>query len=243
MNKYKILEGQYIEVCGKKLYRIQALKDFKGVKSGDIGGYIEKESNLSQSGNAWVSGNARVYGDARVSDDALVSDNAWVSDDALVSGNAWVYGDARVSGNALVSGNAWVSGNARVYGDARVSDDALVSGNAWVSGNAKVSGDSEVYGNARVYGTRHYLNLGPIGSRDRYTTIYRNRSKKAIVVCGCFLGSLDEFERAVHEKHAGTTHEAEYMALIQLARLREKEWMEEESLQEEVRDDGTHIEP
>ena len=66
MNKYKILEGQYIEVCGKKLYRIQALKDFKGVKSGDIGGYIEKESNLSQSGNAWVSGNALVYGNARV---------------------------------------------------------------------------------------------------------------------------------------------------------------------------------
>lgn len=36
MNKYKILEGQYIEVCGKKLYRIQALKDFNGVKSGDM---------------------------------------------------------------------------------------------------------------------------------------------------------------------------------------------------------------
>lgn len=29
------------------------------------------------------------------------------------------------------------------------------------------------------------------------------------------------------------------MMLIQLAQLREKEWMEEESLQEEVRDDGT----
>ena len=40
MKKYKILEGQYIEVIGKKLYRIQALKDFNGVKSGDIGGYI-----------------------------------------------------------------------------------------------------------------------------------------------------------------------------------------------------------
>lgn len=67
MNKYKILKDQYIEAIGKKLYRIQALKDFNGVKSGDIGGYIEKESNLSQSDNAWVCGTrdkirSRIYG-------------------------------------------------------------------------------------------------------------------------------------------------------------------------------------
>ena len=179
MNKYKILKDQYIEACGKKLYRIQALKDFNGVKSGNIGGYIEKESNLSQSGNAWVSG------DAQVSD------------------------DARVFGDAQVFGNAWV------YDDARVSDDARVYGNALVSGNAQVCG------------TRHYLNLGPIGSRDGYTTIYRDKNKKAIVVCGCFHGDLDGFERAVHKTHAGTKYEAEYMALIQLARLREKEWLDE----------------
>lgn len=84
-----------------------------------------------------------------------------------------------------------------------------------------------MYGDAWVYGTRHYLNLGPIGSRDGYTTIYRNKNKKAIVVCGCFHGDLDDFERAVHKKHAGTKHEAEYMVLIQLARLREKEWLDE----------------
>lgn len=173
MKKYKILKDQYIEVCGKKLYRVQALKDFGGVKAGDTGGYIESESNLSQSGNAWVSGNAQVYGYA------------------LVSGNALVSCDARVCGNA------WVSGNALVYGDARVSD------------------------------TRHYLNLGPIGSRYGYTTIYRDKNKKAIVVCGCFHGDLDGFERAVHKTHAGTKYEAEYMVLIQLARLREKEWLDE----------------
>ena len=173
MNKYKILEDQYIEVCGKKLYRVQALKDFGGVKAGDTGGYIESESNLSQSGNAWVHGNAQVYGYA------------------LVSGNAWVSGDARVCGNA------WVSGN------------ALVCDDAWVSG------------------TRHYLNLGPIGIRYGYTTICRDKSKKAIVVCGCFHGDLDDFERAVHKTHAWTKYEAEYMVLIQLARLREKEWLDE----------------
>ena len=43
MNKYKILKDQYVEACGKKLYRIQALKDFARAKAGDIGGYIERE--------------------------------------------------------------------------------------------------------------------------------------------------------------------------------------------------------
>ena len=43
---------------GKKLFRIKALIDFGNVKEGEKGGYIEKEENLSQSGDAWVSGNA-----------------------------------------------------------------------------------------------------------------------------------------------------------------------------------------
>ena len=79
---------------GKKLFRIKALISFGNVKVGDMGGYIEKEENLSQYGNAWVSGNAEVYGDAKVSGNAEVSGDAWVY------GNAEVYGDAEVSGDA-----------------------------------------------------------------------------------------------------------------------------------------------
>jgi len=117
---------------GTTLYQIKAEVSFGCIAKGELGGYIEKENNLSQDGNAWVSGNARVSGDAQVSGNAWVSGNARVSGDAQVSGNAWVSGNARVSGNAQVSGNAWVSGNARVSGNAQVS------GNAWVSGNARV---------------------------------------------------------------------------------------------------------
>ncbi len=160
------------------LHRIRALRDIPRweVKAGDLGGWIEKETSLNQSGNAWVSGDAqvsgnawvygdarvyggaRVYGDAQVYGGARVSGNAWVSGDAQVSGNAWVSGDAQVYGDAQVSGNAWVSGDAQVYGDARVYGgarvygDARVYGGARVSGNAWVSGDAQVYGGARVSG-------------------------------------------------------------------------------------------
>lgn len=83
MKKYEMTE-ETRTVNGRTLHRIRALKSFGNVSDGDLGGWIEKEQNLSQIGNAWVSDNARVY------------DNAWVSGDACVSGSARVSGDARV---------------------------------------------------------------------------------------------------------------------------------------------------
>lgn len=104
--KFELVADQSIEVSGRKLFRIRALTSFGPVTAGDAGGFVEKESNLDEDGNAWVSGDARVYGNARV------------------SGNAWVYGDARVYGDA------WVYGDAQVCGDARVYDDASI---LWLS--------------------------------------------------------------------------------------------------------------
>ena len=103
--KYKLTKNKKT-IGDVTLYQIEALKDFSDIKKGDLGGWIEKESNLSQQGDCWVSCRARVY------DNAIVSDNAWVFGNAQVSGCAWVSGNARVFGNARVSGNAWVFGNA-----------------------------------------------------------------------------------------------------------------------------------
>ena len=97
MKKYEFT-GETKVIFGTTLHQIIAVRDFSDVASGEIGGWIEKEENLSHDGNAWVYGNAQVYGNA------------------CVYGNAWVSGNARVYGDARVSGDAWVYGNARVYG-------------------------------------------------------------------------------------------------------------------------------
>jgi hypothetical protein len=99
------------------LHRIRALQDFGDVKTGDPGGWLESEANLSHDGDCWVRDNAQVFDDARVYGDALVFGHA------RVFGNAWVYGDAWVRDNAQVFDDA------RVYGDALVFDDARVFGN------------------------------------------------------------------------------------------------------------------
>ncbi|MFB2011636.1 hypothetical protein ACEVJK_12610 [Flintibacter sp. P01028] len=77
MKKYELTSETKV-FLGKTLYRIKALVQFGNVNAGDLGGWIEKEENLSQSGNARVSGNAEVYGNAEVSGNARVSGNAEV---------------------------------------------------------------------------------------------------------------------------------------------------------------------
>jgi len=81
MKKYE-LTAEFIEKWGKKLFRIKALISFGSVEAGELGGYVEKEDNLAQDGDAWVYGNAEVYGNARVCDDAWVYGNAWVCGNA-----------------------------------------------------------------------------------------------------------------------------------------------------------------
>lgn len=67
MNKYEMLQDDKIKIGGRILYRIKALKDFKDdelyqdVKAGDLGGYVEKEKNLSQEGNCWVYGLSLIH--------------------------------------------------------------------------------------------------------------------------------------------------------------------------------------
>tara|TARA_R110000868_G_scaffold410436_1_gene698446 strand:+ start:516 stop:1034 length:519 start_codon:yes stop_codon:yes gene_type:complete len=93
--KYKLTENS-IEFNNKKLYQIQALKDFGDVKAGDLGGYIEKELNLSQEGYRWLfdgafsSNNAKVYRNGKVYyyDQVYDYDNEELYDYVKVSGDA-----------------------------------------------------------------------------------------------------------------------------------------------------------
>ena len=179
MNKKYELTDETKEIRGITLHRIRALMDISryGVRAGDIGGWIEAESNLSQDDDAWVSDDARVYGNAWVYGNARVSGKAVVSGDAVVCGDARVYGETWVNGNAVVRGNAWVSGKAVVCGNARVSGKALVNGNAVVSGNAEVKS------------IRDYAVFKNGWSSGRWFTYTRSNRKWKV---GCFHGTGEE---------------------------------------------------
>ena len=63
------------------------------------------------------------------------------------------------------------------------------------------------------------LIVGAIGSRNGYTSIFHT-DKGIFVQCGCFKGSLEEFEKKVKETHQGDKHERDYLALIEFVKIK-----------------------
>ena len=163
-NETKTIKG------GIVLHRIRALRNIAlangtEVKTGDKGGFVASEDNLSHDGNAWVGDDACVFGNARVSENAYIYENARVGDNAHVACKAEVRGYANIFGNARIRGsakiydngevfrNAHVYDNSRVCGQACVCGNASICGNAWVGERAMIYGNAWLRGNARIYGS------------------------------------------------------------------------------------------
>ena len=136
MKKFEFT-GEVKTVFGVNLKRIRALVridlGWTIVKPGDLGGWLEKESNLSHDGDAWVGGNARVCGDAF------------------------------------------------------------------------------------IFRVEHLLIMGAMGSRNAFTTFFRNKVGEIKVRCGCFFGRVDEFLRKVEATHGDTKHGMVYRAAVTVA--------------------------
>ena len=140
--KFELTDKFVINAFGIELFQIKCTKSFKYANEGDLGGYVEKEDNLSQSGDAWV------------------------------------------------------------------------------SGYAQVSGDAQVYGNARVENNHMHCGFDCFGSCNRHTHAYKTKGNKVEITCGCFRGSLEEFEKKVEETHKGTIYEKQYKAIINLIKIK-----------------------
>jgi len=100
MKKYEFTE-ETKRIGNIELHRVRALCDFKDVKSGDLGGWIEREENLSHEGSCWV------YGDAQVCDNAQVYGSAQVCDNARVCVSAWVCGGEWDKSPLYIQGTRW----------------------------------------------------------------------------------------------------------------------------------------
>lgn len=180
MKKYEFT-GETKIIDGVTLRRIRAAADFYAlrpyaeytdfdefelelIEKGTLGGWIEKEDNLSQDALAWVAGDACVYGDAKVTEGALVYGKA------KIYGKADIRNFARVFDEAKVHGDTCVCGHAMVYENAGTKTGSII-GNAKVHGHAQLRGDGfiHIYDNAEVYGHADLRSY-----RDECITIDKN---------------------------------------------------------------------
>ena len=207
MRKYRLLDSDTKVFFGRTLFRIQALNSFGDVQEGDLGGYIEKEKNLSHDGNAWVYNNAQVFDEARV------------YGNAKIFGNVKIFGNAKVYDNAGVRGNVQIYGDARVYGDAHISEDARIYDNATISGNAYVCDNAYVGGNSWVFSDADILYIKGMGSTYPCITVCMTRDRKLFVMRQPFFGTLSEFEIEVKKTYGDSKNAREYQLFIELVKL------------------------
>jgi carbonic anhydrase/acetyltransferase-like protein (isoleucine patch superfamily) len=196
MEKKFVLTEETRVVKNKTLYRIKAEKNFGKVKKGELGGFVEKEENLSHGGKAWISGNACVYGDAKVSGNAKICGIACVFENAHIHDNAYICGEAKVYGNANIYDFAVISDRASVYGDVRIHDQASVRGQAWVCGHAHIYHNARIYDNACISGN---VNVFSFSSVHGNAKVYDNvRIHDNACICGnaCISGNAIIYENA-----------------------------------------------
>lgn len=71
--------------------------------------------------------------------------------------------------------------------------------------------------NGRVINGKYFA-CDRIGSEKRKTYFFKG-DNGYFVRAGCFFGTFDEFIERVHEVHAGTKHETEYIKAVELAKV------------------------
>lgn len=149
--KYKILKSHHKQLIGSnrlpiKVYKIICLKTFsciiKGsrqngfidrivtVKEGEIGGYIQSESNLSQSDTSWVFNNATIC-------DSSTLSHSTILEDALIC-----------DGSTII--NSTISGKCRIFKNSTIIESYLTN-NVDVCENSEVN-NSYLYNSVRING-------------------------------------------------------------------------------------------
>ena len=203
--KYKFTD-ETIEVNGKTLYRIEALKDFSNVKKGDRGGFIEKEENLSHLGDAWVYDDAKVFDNAEIFGDAIVRGMAQIYDYAkilectIISDHAQIYGRSHVLGHARVYdmvqiyGDSIVKNYAKIYDEATICGYSIIYDHVIVRNNAiikdvEISGEVTISHDAKILSNKDYIVFKNWWSSGRYFTWTRSNNMWSV---GCFYGTGKE---------------------------------------------------
>ena len=212
MKKYELIKESKTIFEGIEIYRIRALKDFSDVRTGDIGGWVCSEDNLSQNGNCWIYDNAKCLDDARVYYNAKMYDNAIMCDDAIMYDNSRMfnntimYNNSRIFNNAKMYDNAMMYNNTRMFSNAIMGDNAIMYDDAIIGDNAKMFDNSRMYDDAIMYDNaildkdkllygsinKSYKNIFQYHCEKRLITAILTEENEILYSIGCQVGITKE---------------------------------------------------
>ena len=122
-NEVKIIQHNGKEIT---LHRIKALMDFRDIKNGQLGGFVQHIENIQ--------------------------DLAWIGDEAMLFGNAIISGVSQLKGSSQAFNNAIISGDSEISGNSRIYDKATINGDFWIDGNIEIYGEVNIRGLGIIMG-------------------------------------------------------------------------------------------
>ena len=205
---------------GRKLTQIRATVDFKSVKAGDLGGWIEDERSIS--------------------------DDCWVHTDGEVFRRATMYGGemygGEMYGGMLCGGEMYggvMRGGEMHGGEMRGGEmyGGMLCGGVMrggvMQGGEMHGGEmhgGEMYGGMLCGGVMHggvmrggvmhggviekdnHIGFANVGSENGYLLAYIIDGQ-IMISRGCFHGTIDEFYSAVNDRHSNNEHGEFYKAI------------------------------
>lgn len=231
--KYRLTEESTEITTGSglvKLYRIEALRAFGDVEEGEVGGWVEDESNLSfeEGDTSWIYDESKVYGQSVVLRNSKVWGNSDVSGNSKVSGSSvlsqYSYCEDSVLHNSSVSNSLFTRTECRDSGGVNlVSIDSCITGASAFESLfthsivENIVAYQVVFDEANILSSSDFLEAGPVGLKFRKLSFYKGSDGATWrVSCGCFKGTLDEFRERIKVVHIeGTRSREEYMATIE----------------------------
>ena len=135
MEKYEFT-GDTMIFEGRTLKRIRFLRKVWEIEKGSIGGWIEREDNLSHEGDCCVLENSKVFGHARVEGDSVTGHSCVLKDNVIVKENSFVGGTAVIGADTIISGSAMILDESQVFfylnsdsGEVNIKGNTMILGN------------------------------------------------------------------------------------------------------------------
>ena len=145
MIKFKLTDEKMSNQLELDAYRIVALRDFGDVKAGDLGGFVEFESNLSHDGDCWIGEHGvvvhrcKVQGNAKI-DYAELYNGCSIGGDTIISGGYFSGENINILGGCIKETK--VAGeNITIKGG--IIDESIIGSNVYVSGGSIISANIE----------------------------------------------------------------------------------------------------
>lgn len=156
----------------------------------------------------------------RLEETNLIEKNVYAAKSARIGAGASIGAGARIGDWASIGDWAIIGAGASIGEGARIGDWARIGNRAIIDEGASIDDRASIGNEARIGAGASYdiMLIGPGGSRNSYTTIWRHKDGRLRVTAGCFTGTLDELAAAAKKTHGDNQHGKYYLAMIEFVK-------------------------